>query len=98
MSATLTWTDTLSPTPILEAAQRYRGTIVDLDARRTYKPDEFARAQEDLAVALRHAGLGSGDRVVVALGNSPLFIAMLSAILACEGSPLLVHAKTPAGE
>lgn len=98
MPDTMTQTDVWSPAPILEAVERYRGTIVDLDASRTFKPDEFARAREALAIALRRAGLGSGDRVVMALANSPLFIAALSAILACEGSPLLVHAKTPAAE
>ena len=98
MPSTMTHTDVLSPAPILEAVERYRGTIIDLDASRKIEPDEFARAREALIVALSQAGLRSGDRVVMALGNGPAFIAALSGILACEGSPLLVHAKTPAAE
>ena len=46
----------------------------------------------------RSRGLSAGDRVVVALANGPLFIATLTAILAREASPLLVHSKTPATE
>ncbi len=98
MSGTLTQTDLLSPAPILDAVEHYRGTIVDLDASRSLSGDEFARARETLTNSLRRYGLMSGERVVVAVANGPLFIATLTAILACEGSPLVVHAKTPAGE
>jgi long-chain acyl-CoA synthetase len=47
---------------------------------------------------LRRQGLHPGDRVLRALPNGPLFVATLTAILACEGSPLVVHSKTPAAE
>ncbi len=90
--------DVLSAAPILEAAERYRGTFVDLDASRVVGPDEFAAARESLAAALRRQGLHPGDRVLMAMPNGPAFVATLTAILACEGSPLVVHAKTPAAE
>lgn len=90
--------DTLSPVPILEAAERYRGKIIDLDADRVVGPDEFARAREGLVARLRAEGLAPGDRVVLALPNGPAFLAALAALLAAEASPLLVHVKTPPAE
>ncbi len=90
--------DVLSAAPILDAVERYRGTFVDLDASRVVGPDEFAAARVSLTAALRRQGLQPGDRVLLALPNGPLFVAALTAILACEGSPLVVHAKTPAAE
>lgn len=98
MSGTLTSTDVLSPAPILDAVEHYRGSIVDLDASRTVTADEFAWAREALVAGLRRYGLAPGDRVIVAVANGPLFIATLAAVLTCEASPLLVHAKTPPGE
>jgi acyl-coenzyme A synthetase/AMP-(fatty) acid ligase len=82
----------------LDAAERYRGTIVDLDASCVLGPDEFAKAREALTRTLAAGGLSAGDRVVVAIANGPLFIATLLAILACEASPLVVHSKTPPAE
>jgi acyl-CoA synthetase (AMP-forming)/AMP-acid ligase II len=69
-----------------------------LDVGQVILPDEFARAREDLARELRRSGLLSGDRVLVAVSNGPMFVATLTAILACEGSPLLVHFKAPPAE
>jgi long-chain acyl-CoA synthetase len=94
----LTDRDILCPTPILDAVERYRGTIVDLDISLTLSADAFARARETLRKSLVREGLASGDRVMVALTNGPLFIATLTAVLSCDASPLLVHAKTPAAE
>ena len=90
--------DVLSPAPILDAVEHYRGTFIDLDTSRVVGPDEFAAARAVLVTALRRAGLHPGDRVLLALPNGPLFVAALTAILACEGSPLVVHSKTPAAE
>jgi len=87
-----------SPEPILSAADSYRGQIVDLDAARVVGAAELARARQQLAAALPRSGLAAGDRVIVALGNGPLFVAALAAILDRGGCPLLVHFKTPPAE
>jgi len=98
VSGTLTSADVLSPAPILEAVERWRGTIVDLDASRSLTADEFAWAREALIASLRRHGVSPGDRVVLAVANGPLFIAALTALLACDACPLLVHFKTPPAE
>ncbi len=98
MSGTLTPSDVLSAAPILDAVERYRGTIVDLDSPRALSADEFAWAREALIGRLRQEGLAPGDRVVMAVANGPLFVAALTALLACEASPLVLHFKTPPGE
>ena len=43
-------------------------------------------------------GLEPGDRVVMAVGNGPRFLAVLAAVLAGGGSPLLLHVETPLAE
>ncbi|MEX0977788.1 MAG: AMP-binding protein, partial [Pirellulales bacterium] len=88
----------LSPLPILDAAERYRGTFVDLDAPRMVAADSLHRARAQLAERLRREGIARGQRVVVAVGNGPQFVAALLAVLTAGGSPLLVHAKTPGPE
>lgn len=98
MSGTVERDRALSPAPILDAVEHYRGTMIDLDAERTLTADEFAWGREALIAALRRNGLTPGDRVLIAIANGPLFIATLSAVLACDASPLLVHFKTPASE
>jgi acyl-CoA synthetase (AMP-forming)/AMP-acid ligase II len=95
---TLIQTTDWSPAPILDAVEQYRGTIIDLDSQQVFSPDDFARARQRLVRALRRAGLAAGDRVLVALPNGPLFMAALTAILACDASPLLLHFQTPAAE
>jgi acyl-CoA synthetase (AMP-forming)/AMP-acid ligase II len=88
----------LSPLPILDAAGRYRGRFVDLDAQRVVTADSFHRASAQLAQQLKAAGFASGDRAVMAVGNGPQFVATLVSVLTVGGCPLLVHAKTPAAE
>lgn len=88
----------LSPLPILDAAERYRGRFVDLDAGRTVSADDFHRARTGLVQELSARGFAAGERAVVAVGNGPQFVVTLAGVLAVGGSPLLVHAKTPAPE
>ncbi|MFT5522168.1 MAG: long-chain acyl-CoA synthetase [Pirellulaceae bacterium] len=88
----------LGPAPILAAADRYRGSIIDLDEGTTIGPDDFAATRQQLVALLKNHGLEPGDRVLLAVPNSPLFIVALTAILECEGSPLLVHSQTPSAE
>ena len=88
----------MSPARILEAVENYRGTIVDLDAGQVIAPARFVAAWHGLARRMVESGLSSGDRVIVAVGNGPLFIAVWAAVLAQEGSPVLVHMDTPPAE
>lgn len=98
MSSPVTSDSIWSAAPILDAVENYRGCIIDLDAGRVISADEFARAREALIAAFRQQGLAAGDRVLVTIGNGPLFPATLAALLACEASPLLVHVMTPPAE
>ena len=88
----------LSPLPILDAAERYHGKFVDLEANRTIGADAFLRGRNDLARHLQIVGLENGQRVVVSVGNGPVFVATLLSVLVTGGSPLLLHAKTPVAE
>lgn len=47
---------------------------------------------------MQEAGLQAADRVLLAIGNSPLFIAAWAAILMRGGSPVLIHWETPPAE
>jgi acyl-CoA synthetase (AMP-forming)/AMP-acid ligase II len=87
-----------SPEPILAAAAGFRGSWIDLDRALEVDAAEFARGRSALSSALAAGGLVRGDRVVLAVGNGPLFPAALTAILQCGGSPLLVHWETPPAE
>lgn len=84
-----------SPEPILGAADSFRGTFFDLDRGLAIEAAAFARGWKELATRLARQGLGESDRVVMAVGNGPLFCAALAAVLSQGGSPLLVHAETP---
>ena len=87
-----------SPLPILDAAERYGGRFVDLDRELVIDAAGFHASRQALAARLTSWGLKPGGRVVVSVSNGPQFVATLVSILAAGGSPLLVHAKTPATE
>ncbi len=87
-----------SPEPILSAAEAFQGSWVDLDHSLSIHAPAFARGWKGLSSTLRRCGLDAGDRVIMAVGNGPLFPAALVAILRCGGSPLLVHCETPSAE
>ena len=88
----------LSPLPILDAAESYSGRFVDLETGLTLSADQFHRGRSELAQQLRNAGLESGQRVVVSVGNGPSFVSTLLAVLSAGGCPLLLHARTPVAE
>ena len=89
---------TLSPEPILSAVDNYRGTIYDLDRSLVVGPERFAAGWRGLSRRMGQHGLVPGERVVMAVGNGPLFIAAYAAVLSQGGSPLLVHVDTPPAE
>jgi acyl-CoA synthetase (AMP-forming)/AMP-acid ligase II len=88
----------LSPEPILGAFDAVRGAMVDVDRSVVVEPDMLRRAGDELAAALAGDGLGPGDVCLVAVGNGPMFISTLAAILRCGASPLLLHADSPPAE
>lgn len=88
----------LSAAPILDAFEDYRGSILDLDDRQVIGPAALRRGRDELAAELRRRGVSAGDRVALAVANGPLFAVALTAVLAVEGSPLLLHVKTPPAE
>lgn len=88
----------LSPAPILERFEAYRGRVVDLDRGETVDGDGLRRRRDRLAAGLAAAGVAAGERVVLAVGNGPLFPAALAAVLAAGACPLLAHGATPRPE
>lgn len=88
----------LSPDPILEAVEGYRGAFLDLDHGRRVDAAAFHRGRRALELQLPLLGLCPGDRVVFAVSNGPGFAVALAAILKCGGSPIFSHALTPAAE
>lgn len=88
----------LGPQPILTAAEAYRGSWTDLDRGVTVTADEMFSTRAALERQLRGIGLGSGERVVLAVGNGPAFPTALVALLALECCPLVLHARTPPAE
>jgi len=98
MSDTIASREVWSAAPILDAAENYRGTITDLDTGHVVSSDDFHWMREALISSLREEGVAPGDRVLVTVSNGPLFPIVLTAILTCEASPLLVHVMTPPAE
>jgi acyl-CoA synthetase (AMP-forming)/AMP-acid ligase II len=88
----------LSPEPILEAFDAVRGAMVDLQRSVVVGPDALRRASDELSAALAADGLGAGEVCLLAVGNGPMFVTTLAAILRCGGSPLLLHADSPPAE
>jgi acyl-CoA synthetase (AMP-forming)/AMP-acid ligase II len=84
--------------PILDAVEGFRGSVVDLDRRKVVDADDFRWASYELEKQFRSSGLSGGGRVVMAIGNGPLFVVTLGAILRAGGSPLLLHGDSPAAE
>ena len=64
---------------ILASIEDYHGLIVDLDTSQSIPPQVFADARWMLTRKMNELGLTPGDRVIVAMGNGPLFIATWAA-------------------
>jgi long-chain acyl-CoA synthetase len=90
--------DALSADPILAAVENYRGVIVDLDQNLTIDAAALAEGRSSLKRSLLHGGLRAGDRIIMAVGNGPRFVAALAATLEIGASPLLVHYQLPPAE
>jgi acyl-CoA synthetase (AMP-forming)/AMP-acid ligase II len=88
---------TLAPDPILEAVGSFAGSFIDLDRGVVVSSDEFRSVVPDLTASVKR-DLIPGERVVMTVGNGPMFPAGLAAILREGGSPILLHAETPPAE
>lgn len=86
------------PGKFLDALDNYRGHIYDLDSGETIAPIALRDGWKKLVRRFGEFGLCPGDRVIVAVSNGPLFIAVWGAILVCGGSPVPVHFETPPAE
>ena len=90
----------LAPTPLLDLFENYSGSYHDLDRGLKLGGPQLRSARDALATGLtsQKIGLVAGDRVILAVGNGPGFIAAFIAVLSVGGSPVLVHVDTPPGE
>ncbi len=84
--------------PILDAFENYAGSYFDLDREDALDGPEMRAFRDRLAAGMRRSGLSAGDRVVFCVGNSPAFLAGISAVLTVGGSPLLIHPRSPPPE
>jgi acyl-coenzyme A synthetase/AMP-(fatty) acid ligase len=90
--------DALDPEPLLEASATLRSHFIDAESGAETGPDEVRRAIDVLALVFSRAGIGPGAVVLLAVGNGPLFLSTLVALVRVGACPLLLHASTPRGE
>jgi len=88
----------LGPGPILEVFDAYQGSFTDLEHGICIDGGALRATRDELARQMAARGLASGERVVVTVGNGPLFPAILTALLDRGASPLLLHVDTPPAE
>lgn len=84
-----------SPEPLLHAFENFDGSFFDLDRNVRVSARELKKLKTDLRRKMTETGLGSGDQILVALPNGPLFITVWAASLEVGASPILVHGETP---
>ena len=87
-----------SPKLLLDGLADYHGTIHDITLDLVVSADMLRAGQAALLSGMRACGLSEGDRVLVAVSNGPLFIAVWTALLAAGSSPIPVHFETPIRE
>jgi long-chain acyl-CoA synthetase len=90
--------DDLDPAPLLDAIDRTTMRCVDIDTSAVVDPSSLRAGIDRLEAVVSRAGVGVRDRVVVSVGNGPMFVAVLASILRLGASPLLVHADAPRAE
>lgn len=91
-------TDVEAGMPILAALESYCGKVVDLDDRCAVGADELRDGASTVAEWLAGQGSQPGDRVVLAVGNGPAFVATFCGVLSAGGNPILMHGETPPEE
>ena len=88
----------LSAEPILSAVAGYGGRFIDADESIEVDGRALFAVAERLSARLTRQGLSHGDRVLMAVGNGPRFVAALAGLVGAGASPILVHHQTPAEE
>ncbi|MDR1959482.1 MAG: acyl--CoA ligase [Planctomycetaceae bacterium] len=83
------------PDNFLASLENYKGQITCMDIQMTVSSDQLREGWSMLIRRFSESGMIPGDRIVVAVGNGPGFIAVWGAILALGGSPVPVHFETP---
>lgn len=88
----------LTAAPILEAFDAYSGCYFDLNRGQAVDGDGLRRLRDSTRRGLSGFGVAAGQRVVLCVGNGPLFPATLAALLALGASPILIHPMTVPAE
>jgi acyl-CoA synthetase (AMP-forming)/AMP-acid ligase II len=88
----------LSPTSLLDLFENYAGSFLDLDRDLRLDGPQLRAARDMVAARLRRENVAVGDRVLLAVGNGPGFIAAFIAVLTVDASPVLLHVDTPPAE
>jgi acyl-CoA synthetase (AMP-forming)/AMP-acid ligase II len=84
-----------SPAPLLDAFENFAGSFFDLERGLRISASELKKLKTELGRKMIGAGLVSGDQIIAALPNGPLFAAVWAASLEAGASPILVHSETP---
>ena len=87
-----------TPSRLLDGLANYSGVVRDATLDLVVSGPDLRKGQADLVRAFRENGFSECDRIVVAISNGPLFIAIWTAILELGGSPIPVHFETPLKE
>ncbi len=88
----------VSPDGLTEKLESYRGVMIDLDRQQVVSSEMLIDGWRMLSRRIGENGLHPGDRVLVAVSNGPLYVAVWGAILEREGTPIPVHFETPLPE
>ena len=86
------------PDEFLAALESCRCQITNLDTQVTISADQLREGWSMLVRRFSESGVIPGDRVLVAVGNGPQFIAVWGALLALGAAPIPVHYETPSME
>ena len=87
--------DANKPDEFLAALENCQCRLTNLDTQLTVSADQLREGWSMLVRRFSESGLIPGDRVIVAVGNGPQFIAVWGALLALGAAPIPVHYETP---
>jgi acyl-CoA synthetase (AMP-forming)/AMP-acid ligase II len=88
----------LTATPLLDLFENYAGSYHDLDRNLKLEGAQLRAGRDALTAGFGRQKVTPGDRILLAVGNGPGFIAAFAAVLSVGASPVLVHVDTPPAE